>query len=98
MVTLKKVTIIAEAVLEARLIKELRALGARGYTITDVRGEGSRGVRASDLEGRNVQIDVLVGPEVSDRILTHISQHYFRHYAVVAYVTEVEVVRGDKYV
>lgn len=98
MVTLKKVTVIAEAVLEPRLIKDLRSLGARGYTITDVRGEGSRGVRAGDPEGRNVQIDVLATQEVADRIVTHITDRYFRHYAVVAYVTDVGVVRGDKYI
>ena len=31
-VTLKKVTIVAEALLEDRLLREIRALGARGYT------------------------------------------------------------------
>ncbi len=98
MVTLKKVTIVAEAVLEARLLRELKGLGARGYTLTEVRGEGSRGVRASDLGAGNIQIDVLVGEEVCEKILAHVAERYFRHYAVVAWVTEVGVVRGDKYV
>ena len=95
---LKKVTIIAEAVLEDRLLREIRQLGARGYTLTEVRGEGSRGVRASEWEGKNVQFELLVGPEVADRLLDHLAAHYFELYAVVAYVVDVEVVRGDRYV
>ena len=47
-VMLRKVTIVAEALLEDRMLRELRALGARGFTIAEVRGEGSRGIRASD--------------------------------------------------
>jgi nitrogen regulatory protein P-II 2 len=95
---LRKVTIIAEAVLEDRLLREVRELGSRGYTLTSVSGEGSRGVRASEWEGKNVQIEVLVSTEVADRLLDHLAANYFEHYAVVAYVVEVEVVRGDRYI
>lgn len=95
---LRKVTVIAEALLEERILRELHKLGARGHTVIEARGEGSRGVRASEWEGKNVQIDVLVAPEVADRILEHLAAEYFPVYAVVAYVVEVEVVRGDRYV
>lgn len=96
-VALKKVTIIAEAVLEPRLLQEIRALGATGYTLSPVRGEGSRGVRASDWEGDNVKVETLVDAGTADRILEHVAADYFEHYAVIAWVTDVQVVRGDKY-
>jgi nitrogen regulatory protein P-II 2 len=96
-VPLKLVTIVAEAVLEARLVGEIKRLGSRGYTLSEVRGEGSRGVRASEWEGKNVKIETLVSPEVADRILAHLAERYFAHYAVVAYAENVEVIRGDKY-
>jgi nitrogen regulatory protein PII len=96
-VPLKKVTIIAEALLEPRLARELRQLGATGYTISDVHGEGSRGVRASEWEGDNVRVETLVGAETADRILAHVAAEYFEHYAVIAWVTDVQVVRGEKY-
>lgn len=95
---LKKVTIVAEAVLEDRLIRDVRQLGARGYTLTEVRGEGSRGVRASEWEGKNVQLDLLVSAAVADRILERLAEHYFPDFAVIAYVVDAEVVRGDRYV
>jgi nitrogen regulatory protein P-II 2 len=97
-VPLKLVTIVAEAVLEDRLLRELAAAGARGHTVSTARGRGSRGVRASDWEGGNVRIEVLAADEVSDRVLDLLADRYFPHYAVVAWVERVEVVRGDKYV
>lgn len=93
----RKITIVAEAVLEDRMLRELRALGATGFTVMDVRGEGSRGRRTLDLGGRNVRVEVVAGMELADRILAHVAEHYFEHYAVIAWADDVEVVRGDKY-
>lgn len=96
--TVKLVTIIAENVLEARLIEDIQRLGAHGYTVMEVRGAGAHGVRASGLaEGINVRIETLVNPAVANQILTYVSEHYFANYAIVAYVETVEVVRGEKY-
>lgn len=95
---LKLVTIVAEAVLEDRLIQEIRQLGARGYSISHVRGEGSRGVRASEWEGRNIKLETIVSEPVAGRIMEHLAAHYFALYAVIAYVMDVEVVRGEKYI
>ena len=97
-VPLRKVTIVAEAFLEERLLREVRERGARGFTLTEARGEGSRGVRASEWEGRNLRLETLVTEEVADRILAHVAEVYFPHFAVVAWVEDVEVVRGEKYV
>ena len=94
---LKLVTIIGEALLEDRLVQELRGLGATGYTVTRASGRGTRGVRASEWEGQNVRIETLVGEDVADRVLSHLANHYFELYAVIAYVQTVDVVRGDKY-
>jgi nitrogen regulatory protein P-II 2 len=94
---MKLVTIVAEGILEERIARELHELGARGHTVMDVRGEGSRGVRATEVEGKNVRIEVLVKPDVAERILDHLQAVYFRYYAVVAYVSDVTVLRGDKY-
>ena len=96
-VTMRLVTVVAERLLRERLLEELTELGARGFTVTDARGEGSRGVRASDWEGRNVRIEAIVAPEVADRIVDHVAEHYFEYHAVIVWVQTVEVVRGEKY-
>ena len=97
-VTLKLVTIVAEAVLGERLIADLKQLGAKGFTFTEARGEGSRHLRAGELPGDNVRIEAVVSEPVANIVLEHIAREYFSNYAVIAYVADVAVVRGEKYV
>ena len=98
MVPLKLVTIVAEAILRDQLTAELKQLGAKGFTIIDARGDGSRHLRAGELPGENVRIDSIVSTAVADRILEHVAKEYFSNYAVIAYISDVAVVRGEKYV
>jgi hypothetical protein len=91
------VTVVAEAILEHRLVAELRDAGAHGWTITAARGEGPRNRRAGDLEGGNVRVEALVSHDVADRIMARLAEAYFADYAVVAWVADVEVVREDRY-
>jgi nitrogen regulatory protein P-II 2 len=95
--TVKLVTIISEAILEERILHDLRKLGARGYTVGEVRGEGTRGVHASEWEGKSLRIETLVKPEVAEQILQHLAKTYFAHFAVIVYMTDVQVVRGEKF-
>ena len=94
----KLVTIIAEPVLESRLTSELRQLGATGWTVVEGRGEGSRGIHAADIPGVNIRIDSIVTPDVAERVVQHMATHYFAEYEVIAYVSDVAVIRGEKYV
>ncbi|MBX7143698.1 MAG: transcriptional regulator [Oligoflexia bacterium] len=95
---LKLVTIITEAVLEEQVIRELKSLGAKGYTVVASHGEGSRGMRAGELPGQNIRIETLVGADVAHKIMEHISAHYFKHYAIVCYISDAAVLRGEKYI
>lgn len=93
----KLVTIIAEPVLEPRITQELRRLGASGFTVVEGRGQGSRALHAAEIPGINVRIETIVPTDVADRIVEYIAQHYFTDYEVIAYLSDVSVVRGDKY-
>ncbi len=95
---LKMVVIVSEPVLETRLVSELRSLGAKGFSIVEGRGEGTRHSHATDLPGSNVRIETIVSDDVAGRIMEHVSQHYFANYSFIAYVTDVVVARGAKYV
>jgi len=94
---LKMVVIVAEPVLESRLVTELRELGATGFSIVDGRGEGSRHAHASELPGSNVRIETIVPDDVAGRIMEHVSAHYFTNWSFIAYVTDVAVARRAKY-
>jgi nitrogen regulatory protein P-II 2 len=92
------VTIITERLLRDDIIDIIKGLGVTGYTLSDTTGEGSRGIRASDWEGKNVKIEVIVTEERADKIIEKISGDYFENYAVVTYTQQVKVVRGQKYI
>ena len=97
-VPLELVTIVAETVLEDPITRGLLERGATGYTVTDTRGRGSRGIRSGDVPGESVRIEVVVGDEAARRILEWIRDSYFPNYAVIAWVTRADVLRGEKYV
>jgi nitrogen regulatory protein P-II 2 len=91
------VTVVAEAVVEHRLVRDVEAAGAHGWTVCDARGQGSRGIRASEFEGSNIRLETLVSAEVADRFLEVLARDYFPRYAVVAWTTSAQVVRAAKY-
>jgi nitrogen regulatory protein P-II 2 len=91
------VTIIAESVLQHRLLDDLRRLGAKGWSIDHAEGRGSRGLHATDWDGPNVRIESVVNEAVAEAILSHLVEQYFEHYAVVAFTTTVRVARPEKY-
>jgi nitrogen regulatory protein P-II 2 len=90
-------TIVAEAVVEARLLRDLEAAGVRGWTLTSGRGRGTSRLDASDWEGPNVRLETLLSSAAADRVLTMLAELYFPHFAVVAWVTPAQVVRGDRF-
>ena len=94
---IKRVTIVTERLLRDRLLTMIKKAGATGYTVTDVRGEGTGGSHATDFEGSHVKIETLVRPPVADQILQTLADDYFDRWAVIAYVVDVDVVRGSKY-
>ena len=91
------VTIIAEAVVEARLIADVKRLGARGYSIGHVRGEGTTGRHLQDLNGPSVRLETIVTEDVADAILAHLATEYFGRFAVVAWVTSSRVLRSERF-
>jgi nitrogen regulatory protein P-II 2 len=96
-VALTKVTMVSESTLKEPIVALIRRHGATGFTMTKVEGEGSRGVRASDWGGRNVMIETIVSPETADALLEELSSAYFEDYAVIAWLTDVSVLRGEKF-
>ncbi|MFO7704977.1 MAG: transcriptional regulator [Halopseudomonas sp.] len=91
-------TLICETALEARLLKDLEQLGAPGWTLSDARGSGSRGVRSAgwDNDG-NIRLEIICSRELAERIARHLQERYYANYAMVCYLSEVEVLRPEKF-
>lgn len=91
-------TVICEAALEKKLVVDLQALGAPGWTISDARGSGSRGVRSAgwDTEG-NIRLEIICARDVAERIAEHLQARYYANFAMVCYLAQVEVLRPEKF-
>jgi nitrogen regulatory protein PII len=94
---LKLVTIIANRLMASDVASEICELGARGYTVTEAQGQGSRGLAPLDWEGSNSRIETVVSPETAERIIDHLAEKYFKHHGLIAFLQDVEVVRGERY-
>ncbi|MCH7697006.1 MAG: transcriptional regulator [Proteobacteria bacterium] len=95
---LRLVTIVTEAALESSLIQDIEQLGAHGYTITDARGKGDRGLRNAGGEtSANIRIEIVCNAQVSEAIAAHLKQHYYHNYAMILYISDVDVLRPDKF-
>lgn len=99
-ITTKKrllITIVSESLIEGRIIEALRNLGVKGYSVSACRGDSIGTVRASEWSGDNVQIQTIVSAELSDRILEMLQRDFLGTFAVVAFRSEVEVLRAEKF-
>lgn len=95
---LKLLTIVCESELEKALLKDLDALGAHGYTVTDARGRGDRGVRdAAWSASSNIRVEVLCPEDTALRIAEEVSRRYYQHYAVVQWLCDAQVLRPQKF-
>jgi nitrogen regulatory protein P-II 2 len=97
---LKLVTVVGEALIMDEIAERGIELGATGYTLTEVSGHGSRSARnvAVTSGAKTMKAEFVVPPDVATAILTHVSHEYFEHYAIIAWLSDVSVVRGGEYV
>ncbi len=97
----KKVVIITEAVIFDKVVDLITSLGAKGYTAQSATGKGDRGVRSGgavfgDLF-KNVRIEVITTEEIAKKIATTVIEKFFRDFAGIVYLEDVEVIRAEKF-
>jgi nitrogen regulatory protein PII len=98
MYPMKLVTIICEALVREPLTQLLDEVGARGYTLFSVEGRGARGLRTGDIqEFGNIQVEVVVTPKVAEVLLERLQEEFFQQVAMIAYESEVRVLRPGKF-
>lgn len=96
--SLKLVTIICEALARASVTELLHEIGAHGYTLFPVEGVGAQGSRVADIEEfGNIQIEVILPPESALQLLERLERDFFSRFAMIAYSTDIEVIRSQKF-
>jgi hypothetical protein len=94
----KLVVIITESALESMLVKDVLALGAHGYTISDVRGGGRHGTREAAWEAdRNIRLEIICDDATAGAISEHVRQRYALNYATTIFVADIGVLRPEKF-
>jgi nitrogen regulatory protein P-II 2 len=95
---MKLVTVICEALAREHLTRLLSDIGAHGYTLFPVEGEGSQGRRPGDIaEFANIQVQVVMQPAVAEQLLTRLQTEFFPRFAMIAYATDIQVLRPHKF-
>ncbi|MBT5900674.1 MAG: transcriptional regulator [Opitutaceae bacterium] len=96
-VPLTLLTVVSESLLKEELLQLMREEGATGFTVTQADGEGTREFRTTEWEGPNVRIETILTVATADRILERLSADYFESYAIIAWLTDVSVLRRNKF-
>lgn len=90
--------VVAEAVLERDLVRDVRARGAQVWTVAEVHGAAREGVREGAWEAdRTIELKVICDPSLADDIAAHVLSAYARDFSVVIYFSEVAVLRPDRF-
>ncbi len=95
---MKLVTIICESLAREPVMKLLSEAGAHGYTLFTVEGDGNRGHRTAEIqEYANIQVEVIVKPSIAENLLTRLETEFFPKFAMVAFKTDIRVLRREKF-
>lgn len=96
----KKVVIVTEASILDDVIETITKLGVDGYTVQSATGKGERGVRSGNHFSslfKNVRIDVITTEEVAKKIAVEMVEKFFKNYAGIVYMLDVEIIRAKKF-
>lgn len=94
----KLLTVVTEAALEKDLCADIERLGGHGYTVTDARGKGNRGIREASWEpSGNIRVEVVCTEETAHDIAGHLKDRYYANYAMILFLSDVEVLRPAKF-
>ena len=94
----KLLTIITESEIEEHLLEDIDKLGAKGYTITPVTGKGEKGLRNAIWSANsNIKVEVICCSKTCAEIIEFLKEHYLKNYAMILFVSEVEVFRPKKF-
>ncbi len=95
---MKLVTIVCEALAREPVLGLVAAGGAHGWTLGTVEGSGHQGERIADIpEFANIRIEVIVPAAVAEVLLDRLQREFFPRYAMVAYESDIRVLRPGKY-
>ena len=96
--TVKLLTITCEILAQKNIIEILNNHEITGYTTYEVDGNGERGLRGQGFKNeKNVKVEVIVREKKLPDVVEEISRTLFANFAIVLYVSDVGVLRPEKF-
>ena len=96
--TVKLLTVTCEILAQKNIIEILNKHEITGYTTYEVDGNGARGIRGQGFKNeKNVKVEIILREEKLQDVVEEISRTMFTNFAIVLYVSDVNVVRIEKF-
>ena len=94
----KLLTVTCEILAQKNIIEILKKHEITGYTTFEVEGNGARGLSGQGLKNeKNVKVEVIMREEKLSDVMEEISRTMFANFAIVLYVSDVGVLRPEKF-
>ena len=94
----KLLTITCEILAQKNVIDILKNHEITGYTSYEVDGNGEKGLRGQGIKAeKNVKVEVIMREEKLSDVIEDISRILFPDFAIILYVSDVGVVRTEKF-
>ncbi|HEX3657567.1 MAG TPA: hypothetical protein VHV55_17385 [Pirellulales bacterium] len=98
LVSICRVTVIADVLLERRLLEACFKLGARGYTSMKCHGRGRHALIEDHFSGDAlIRLEFLVQPAVAQAIIGYLHSEIFSKFAATVYSETVDVADSDSF-
>jgi len=95
---IKLLTITCEILAQTNVIDILHKHHVSGYTFYEVSGNGSKGIRGQGFQNeKNVKIEVILQDKKLSDVLEEIARTMFSDYTIITYVSDIGVVRIEKF-
>ncbi len=96
---IKLLTITCEIMAQNLVKGILKRHKITGYTSYEVGGMGDSGLRGQGLpEEKNVKIEVVLTEQSAEKVIEELTRTMFSDYAVIFYLSDVQVARMEKFV
>ena len=94
----KLLTITCEILAQKNVIEILKNHEITGYTSYEVDGNGEKGLRGQGIQAeKNVKVEVIMREEKLSAVIEDISRTLFPDFTITLYVSDVGVVRTEKF-
>ncbi len=95
----KLLTVTCEILAQKNVIDILSKHNITGYTTYEVDGNGAKGLRGQGLKNeKNVKVEVILQENTLQDVVEEIARTMFTNFAIVLYVSDVGVLRTEKFV